>query len=238
MATILIVDTCGTFGGIAVGRWAEGGSADGDSSLSGVQVLAERVLPGRETQERLMTALAEVLRESSLQPADLDVLAVVAGPGSFTGVRIGMAAVKGLAEALGKPVIAVSRLAVLAAQAGSTGSVQAWIDAGRGDVFAGHYRDGVCRSEAMLHGLDALAGVHAPDIVVVMEEGLPKPPQGVLRVPAVGVHEALPLAVAKARAGQFADTALLDANYLRVPDAELARLAKVLAAASEAASAR
>jgi tRNA threonylcarbamoyladenosine biosynthesis protein TsaB len=237
MATILIVDTCGTFGGIAVAAWADTKASE-DGSLPGLRVLAERVLPGRETQERLMTALAEVLREASLQPADLDVLAVVAGPGSFTGVRIGMAAVKGLAEALGKPVVAVSRLAVLAAQGDCAGSVHAWIDAGRGDVFAGHYRDGVCLSEAMLHGPEALLGVHASDIVVVMEEGLPEPPYGALRVPAVGVHEALPLAVAKAQAKQFADTALLDANYLRVPDAELARLAKLLAAASEAATAR
>ena len=238
MPTMLIVDTCGTYGGVALAAWADAESAKVCTSLPDLQVLAERELPGRETQERLMTALAEVLRESSLQPADLDVLAVVSGPGSFTGVRIGMAAIKGLAEALGKPVVAVSRLAVLAAMAGRSGSVQAWIDAGRGDVFAGHYRDGVCLGEVMLHGTDALAGVHASDVVVVMEDGLPEPPQGALRVPAVGLREALPLAVSKARAQQFADIALLDANYLRVPDAELARHAKLLAAASEAAPAR
>lgn len=176
-----------------------------------------------------MTALAEVLHEADLRPADMDALAVVSGPGSFTGVRIGMAAVKGLAEALGKPVVAVSRLAVLAALAGEAGPVQAWIDAGRGDVFAGYYHGGVCLREIMLHGSDAVAAVHAGDTVVVMEDKLPEPPNGAVRVPPVGVREALPLAVAKAHAGQFADTALLDANYLRVPDAELSRRARVAA---------
>ncbi len=230
MPTMLIVDTCGFGAGVAIAAWTYDDSAS-------LRVLAERVLPGRETQERLLTALAEVLQESSLQPAELDMLAVVSGPGSFTGVRIGMAAIKGMAEALNKPVVAVSRLAVLGAQAGHAGPVQAWIDAGRGDVFAGYCLDGICLREAMLHGADALRGVHGSE-VVVMEDGLPEPPQGVLHVPPVGVREALPLAVAKAQAEQFADTALLDANYLRVPDAELSRQAKVLAAESQAAAAR
>ena len=231
MATMLIVDTCGPTGGVAIACWDE----HCNDLPPHVQVLADRTMPGRGTQERLMSALAEVLLESSLQLLDLDVLAVVSGPGSFTGVRIGVAAVKGLAEALGKPIVAVSRLAVLASQAGEAGPVQAWIDAGRGDVFAGCYRNGVCLSEAMLHGPVALAGVQAPDVVVVMEDGLPAPPHSAIRVTPVGVRQALPLAIAKAQASQFADIALLDANYLRVPDAELARQAKHLAAALEAA---
>ena len=231
MPTLLIVDTCGVSGGVAIAAWDEAG-AHPEAGSEPPRVLAERTLPGRETQERLMTALTEVLHETSLQPADLDVLAVVSGPGSFTGVRIGMAAIKGLAEALDKPVVAISRLAVLAAQANTPESVQAWIDAGRGDVFAGRYRSGICLGEAMLHGADAVASVSPSEVVIVMEDKLPEPPHGALRVAPVSVREALPLAIHAAQAKQFADTALLDANYLRVPDAELARQARLLAAAA------
>lgn len=234
---MLIVDTCGLSGGVAIAAWDAAREPESGDPLPSPHIVAERDLPGRETQERLMSALAEVLQEADLQPADLDVLAVVSGPGSFTGVRIGMAAIKGLAEALGKPVVAVSRLAVLAAQAGSTGAVHAWIDAGRRDLFVGRYRGGVCLGESMLHGADALAALHPSDTVVMMEDGVAEPHRGV-RVPPVGFREALPLAIAKAQAGLFADTALLDANYLRVPDAELARRAKALAAANDGATAR
>jgi tRNA threonylcarbamoyladenosine biosynthesis protein TsaB len=237
MPTMLMLDTCGSFGGVAIAAWDEAQAPPHSDSLPSRRILAERILPGRETQERLMTALGEVLQEATLRPVELDVLAVVAGPGSFTGVRIGMAAVKGLAESLAKPVVAVSRLAVLAAQAGSAGPVWAWIDAGRGDVFAGHYRDGVCLGETMLHGTDAIAGVKASEMVIVMEDNLPELRHGALRVAPVSFREALPLAVLKAGAKQFADVALLDANYLRVPDAELAQRARAIAAATEAPSA-
>ena len=234
---MLLADTCGLLGGVAVAAWNEAGSPVG-GAIPEVTILAERMIPGRETQERLMNAVAEVLHEASLQPLNLDALAIVTGPGSFTGVRIGMAAVKGLAEALDKPVVAVSRLAVLAAQAGSPGAVWAWIDAGRGDIFAGHYRDGVCLGETMLRGADALASVGPAEIVIVMEANLAEVPRGTIRVAPVGVREALPLAMAMVQANQFADIALLDANYLRVPDAELALRARTLALANAASAER
>jgi len=209
---MLIVDTCGAEGGV--------GLADG------LRLLAERVLPGRETQERLMVALGEVLAEAGRDVADVDVLAVVTGPGSFTGVRIGLAAVKGLAEAIGKPVVALSRLQVLAAQ--RSGNVEAWLDAGRGDVFVGRYAEDGTGVEQMLHGVDAVAA--ASGRVVVVEEKLLELMPSAELVEAVGVREALPLAVAKSERGAFADVALLDANYLRVPDAELALRARMAAA--------
>ncbi len=211
---MLLVDTCGAQGSV------------GAACLEGSPELrAERVLPGRETQERLMTAIADVLADSGIHLSDLDVLAAITGPGSFTGVRIGLAAIKGLAEALGKPAVALSRLQVLAAQAGQAGPVQAWIDAGRGDVFVGRYRDGLCLGEQMLRGHDAALLIKHGDRVVVTEERLASLYPAAARVASVGVREALPLAWSKAAAGDFADVALLDANYLRVPDAELARRA-------------
>ena len=216
---MLLIDTCGSTGGVAI---AELPRVATDASP---RLAALRVLPGRATQERLMTALAEVLRENDLRAAELDVLTVVTGPGSFTGVRIGLAAVKGLAESLEKPVVAISRLAVLAAQGGKSSIVQAWMDAGRGDVFVGRYRQGECLSEVMMHGADAIANVSDAEPVLAMEGLTAGLHPAIQYVPEHDLHAVLPLAVHAVQAGTFADVALLDANYLRVPDAELHRRA-------------
>jgi tRNA threonylcarbamoyladenosine biosynthesis protein TsaB len=216
MRWMLVIDTCGNAGGVALVELFASGAK--------YRVAAERMLPGRETQEQLMLSIAEVLAVEGLTPGAVDVLGVVTGPGSFTGVRIGLAAVKGLAEALGSPVVAVSRLAVLAAQADTAGAVTAWLDAGRSDVFVGRYVDGVCHGEWMATGSDAVEALAAGEPLVVMEETLASRAVAARIVPAVGVREALPLLVQRVQARNFADIALLDANYLRVPDAELARL--------------
>jgi tRNA threonylcarbamoyladenosine biosynthesis protein TsaB len=219
MAWLLVVDTCGEGGGVGVAR------VDGAVAA----LIAARALPGRETQERLMVALDEVFAAAGIAAAELDAIAVVHGPGSFTGVRIGLAAAKGLAEALGLPVIAVSRLESLASRlfldGGPVKTVQAWLDAGRGDVFVGRYRGAECLGEVMLPGAAALESV-GDEPVVVMEERLAALLPGAVVVEPVGVREALGPALRKFVAGEFADVALLDANYLRVPDAELALRAR------------
>ncbi len=225
---MLLLDTCGAMGGVAVARL-------GDGTQKPAELVAERLLPGRETQERLMAAIAEVLAEAGLEAGRLDVVAVVTGPGSFTGVRIGLAAAKGLAESLGIPLVAISRLAVLAAQAGNTGEVQSWIDAGRGDIFVGRYSAGVCLDERMLPGVAAVEA--AGENVLVMEERLAALLPGAILVQPVSVRQALPLVAELARKGQFADAALLEANYLRVPDAQLALEAAKLEVASAGAKA-
>lgn len=209
MPRLLLIDTCGEGGGIAIAA---------DETL-----LAHRELPGRETQERLMTALEEVLAEAALSLQQLDAVAIVTGPGSFTGVRIGLAAAKGLAEATGLPLIALSRLAVLAAQATASTS-QAWIDAGRSDVFV--------RSNGTEQMLPIAAAIEAAanHEVVLMEDRLTLVVPGALKVAPVGVAQALPLALKAFHQRNFADAALLEANYLRVPDAELALRARLAAA--------
>ncbi len=222
MAWLLLLDTCGEGGGVGLAR------VDGAKAA----LVAERSLPGRETQERLMVALDEVFGEAGVTGSELDAIAVVHGPGSFTGVRIGLAAAKGLADALNLPLIAISRLESLASRwyvargpESLHETVQAWLDAGRGDVFVGRYRGAVREEEVMLPGSAALAAA-GDGPVVVMEDRLAELLPRALRVSPVGVREALGIALRKLVAGEFADTALLDANYLRVPDAELALRAK------------
>jgi tRNA threonylcarbamoyladenosine biosynthesis protein TsaB len=154
----------------------------------------------------------------------LTAIVVVHGPGSFTGVRVGVSAAKGLSEAGGVPVIAVSQLALLAAKAGEVeGSVCAVLDAGRGEFYCGIYVGRHCEREALLdsEGVEsASAGVAA---VVVCEEQVAEALRDLRPglVPEPGAADALSFAVERVRARSFDDVARLDANYLRRTDAEI-----------------
>jgi tRNA threonylcarbamoyladenosine biosynthesis protein TsaB len=103
-------------------------------------VEAALTLTGRRRHvETLTPALEHLLGQVSLTPAQVDVVAVDTGPGLFTGLRVGVAAAKGLAQALGIGVVGASSLEILtegAAAAGLRGTVVSCIDARRGEVFA------------------------------------------------------------------------------------------------------
>ena len=87
--------------------------------------------------ERLPLDLMRVLDEAGRALDAVDLLAVITGPGSFTGLRVGIAAVQGLAMATGRMIVPVSAFEALAAAAGDgTSLVGAWVDAQRGEVFA------------------------------------------------------------------------------------------------------
>ena len=105
---------------------------------AGVQ--AEFALTGRRRHvETLTPALEHLLGQVALAPADLGVVAVDIGPGLFTGLRVGVAAAKGLALSLGIGVVGATSLDILAAAAAGTGHrglVLACVDARRGEVFA------------------------------------------------------------------------------------------------------
>lgn len=89
----------------------------------------------------LLVGIDALCAQHAIAPAAFDAIAVGAGPGSFTGLRIGMATAKGIAFAAGKPLWAVSSLAALAFDA-KHATVAAVLDARRGEVFAGCYREG------------------------------------------------------------------------------------------------
>jgi tRNA threonylcarbamoyladenosine biosynthesis protein TsaB len=104
-------------------------------------VLAQaRVVTAEGHSRWLLPAVAALLQGLGLDPGGLDLLAVTTGPGSFTGQRVGLGSVQGLALASGRPCLGLATLDVLAASAaGSSGTIVALMDAFRGEVYAGVY---------------------------------------------------------------------------------------------------
>jgi tRNA threonylcarbamoyladenosine biosynthesis protein TsaB len=110
--------------------------------LRGGELLAERAgEPGGTGAGQLLPAIDALLRGAGVAAADVEAFAVAVGPGSFTGLRVGVATVKGLAFGSGRPVAAVPTLAALA-RAGAEGSLPcvALLDARRGELYAAGYR--------------------------------------------------------------------------------------------------
>jgi tRNA threonylcarbamoyladenosine biosynthesis protein TsaB len=208
---LLLIDTCGSEGSVALA----------DSS----GVIAKETLPGRSASERLIPVLREMLKSAGWSLGELTAIVVVHGPGSFTGVRVGVSAVKGLSEAGGVRVIAVSQLALLAAVAGDdvAGEVCAVLDAGRGEFYCGVYVGRRCVREALLDREGVVSASAGATRVVVweerVEESLADLRPRLVREP--GAEDALPFAVERIAAGSFDDVAALDANYLRRTDAEI-----------------
>lgn len=215
---ILLIDTCGATGSVAL--------ADTDSESV---VVASATLPGRTASERLVPAIKDLAARGGIGLPSLDAVAVVHGPGSFTGVRVGLSAAKGLCEALGLSLVAISRLAVLAhlAQAAAGTRIYTLLDAGRGEFYVGVYVDGNRLREALLTRDELLAVVDSnaaqAHIVVGCE---PVVVQALVAlhprlVAESAAEDALPLALGRIRQHDFDDAATLDANYLRRTDAEI-----------------
>jgi tRNA threonylcarbamoyladenosine biosynthesis protein TsaB len=225
---VLGVDSCGPTGSVALAR-VEGGRA---------RILGQTELAGRSYSATLVSAVGELLTESNVKLGDLGAIVVVNGPGSFTGVRVGLSVVKGLAEPGQIPVVAVSRLAVLAAKAGVEAAA---LDAHRHEVFlrlgCGTARELLVGAEDLCHispvpkgegPFDRLrAGSGAPDVVAVCDEAAESllarawPGATVVRTAAPTAGDAIELCLPRVLDRDFADLALLDGHYLRRSDAEI-----------------
>ena len=123
--TILALDTTSEFGSLAI--------------RSGGRTVVETTIHAPEGFSHLLfPAIERLLADAGVRLADIDCFAAAAGPGSFTGVRIGLSAVKGLAAATGKPVAGISNLRALSAF-GNSLLRAVTLDARRGDVYAAVY---------------------------------------------------------------------------------------------------
>jgi tRNA threonylcarbamoyladenosine biosynthesis protein TsaB len=193
---VLVIDTCGEVGSVAL--------------CNGELVVAAEMLVARGSSSALLPAVARLLAVQGWGLAELDGVGVVSGPGSFTGVRVGLAAAKGLCEAAGLPLAAVSRLEVLADAAGLQDGC-AVLDAGRGEI----YLRVVAAGKEMLCGLDEARGIAAGGRVVVAEERMLEAFAGMqVEVVALRAELAPPVVLRELRAGA-GDAALIDANYVR-----------------------
>jgi tRNA threonylcarbamoyladenosine biosynthesis protein TsaB len=175
-------------------------------------VLGERV----SQAVRVLEDADDLLREAGRDQSDLSALAVGTGPGSFTGLRLGLAAARGLAFALELPVAGVSTLRALAA--GSPGALPV-IDAGRREVFTLDGGEPIC-AEPQTLDLEpgtVCVGDGAVRYRTVLEE------RGA-SVPAADDERHLPLArFHAALASGFGPAEEVEPLYLRVPDAEKSR---------------
>lgn len=211
---LLAIDTCGPTGSIALGQ----------VSNDDVHILGETTLGGQRPSETLVGSACEMLRMAGLQLPQLGAIVAVNGPGGFTGVRVGLAAVKGLAESAQIPVVAVSRLEVMAAKAGVESAA---LDAHRHEVFLRlALPDGQARE--LLAGAAELAAIDPmPQRTAVCDEVAAEllqaawPDVELVRVNAPTAADAIRLCAARAASGEFVDLALLDGNYLRRSDAEI-----------------
>ncbi len=163
-------------------------------------VLGSVALEGKGSRnEKLLPAIDWLLTEASVDRREIDLYAVTRGPGSFTGVRIGLATVQGMALALGRPVCAMSTHEAIA-PSGSRSAVAD--DAGRGEFYVSIYDDG--------------REVEAPHLA-------PEKPQGAII--AADLHDVAircaqrALAIARAdRLGEYADATPI---YVRLAEADV-----------------
>jgi tRNA threonylcarbamoyladenosine biosynthesis protein TsaB len=221
---LLVTDTSGRNGSVALVRV--------EPDPHKVEVLEVASLTGGMFSAQLVPQIAALLCNHGFRKTDIDAFVVVSGPGSFTGLRVGLAAIKGLAEILKKPIAPVSLLELVAIASRAEGRVAAALDAGRGEVYVGEYEVGgesakvaherlLTKDEFLSAG--KLATVATPDeklAAVARAAGL-----SVFSVATPGAAEIARLGWRKLRAGATVTPEQLEANYIRRTDAEI--LAKV-----------
>jgi tRNA threonylcarbamoyladenosine biosynthesis protein TsaB len=216
---LLITDTSGRNGIVAVARALQAGKQDQ------IQILESVPLSGGTFSAQLVPQIAALLEKHGLSKRQIDAFVVVSGPGSFTGLRVGLAAIKALAEILQKPIVPVSFLEVVARAAGIDGRIIALLDAGRGQLYSGEYEISGARAqliqehliarEALPH-LSRAVAISTPDATLAglsREAGL-----RTFELKAIPPEMIAVLGWSKLGDGEIASPEQLDANYVRRSD--------------------
>jgi tRNA threonylcarbamoyladenosine biosynthesis protein TsaB len=217
---LLVVDTSGKNGCVALAR--------AESTAESVKVIEEVPLTGGTFSAQLVPQIAGLLTKHGFDKGDVGAFVVVSGPGSFTGLRVGLAAIKALAEILQKPIVPVSLLEIVALASGAQGRVLGALDAGRGEVYVGEYEvtsDGVRLVQEQLLTKDEFVAAVAGRVVATPDEIL----AGGLRGSDISVSTVAPIRaemIAKVgyhrlQSGESVSPAQLEANYIRRSDAEI-----------------
>ena len=221
---LVAVDTSGRNGSLALVR------AEADV----FETLAFEHLEGRMYSAQLIPALQHALDQAHLKTADLDGFVVASGPGSFTGLRVGLSTVKGLAEVTGKPIAAVSVLEAAARVTNVDSRVLLALDAGRKQSFVGDYNLQAKTGKELLLTWEQFfelakssnTPAFSPDLALREAAALHK--LCVNEVIAPQADTFARIGYEKLIAGDTTSAELLEANYLRASDAELFSLPKLL----------
>jgi tRNA threonylcarbamoyladenosine biosynthesis protein TsaB len=222
---ILAIDTSGQAGGITLAE-ADGGS---------FRMIESAAIAGGTFSAQLIPTLAALLKKHGYGVKDLGGFAVASGPGSFTGLRVGLSAIKGLAETLQRPIATVSVLEALASLADREGKIAATMDAGRKEVFLGIFEKYPEKSdyamakqrEEILSQQDFLAALEAEEPVSAVTSDAALAELAAIAGSAVMVvrrptsEDIARIGARKLLVGETISVEALDANYLRRSDAEI-----------------
>jgi tRNA threonylcarbamoyladenosine biosynthesis protein TsaB len=207
---------------VALARAGEG------SKPNEVEVIEESPLAGGTFSAQLVPQIAALLAKHGFSKADIGAFVVVSGPGSFTGLRVGLAAVKALAEILQKPIVSISLLEIVALASRTQGRVVAALDAGRGEVYVGEYEVEGSSAQLIrerLRSRDEFLKTARESSAVTPVEALVAAAQGAgISVIAVAPPDAAMIARLgwrKLQAGETCSPEKLEANYIRRTDAEI-----------------
>ena len=220
---LLSADTSGRQGSIALARGEAAGTC---------QVIEVAPLAGGTFSAQLVPHIAALLSRHGFTRTDIGAFAVASGPGSFTGLRVGLAAIKGLAEILLKPIATVSLLEAVAVGAGMPGKILAILDAGRSEVYAGEYEvtgeSAQVVSERLVKREDLFAQIQqspAHSSLATSDKSLAEAARSaglsVSLVEPVDAGTIARLGWRKIQQGQTVSPETLGANYIRRTDAEI-----------------
>ena len=216
---LLATDTSGKHGSIALAR----GNSDGSCNVIEVVPLA-----GGTFSAQLVPQIADLLAHHGFSKSDIGAFVVASGPGSFTGLRVGLAAIKALAEIVGKPIAALSLLEGIALSGGVQGKVAAVLDAGRGEVYVGEYEvaghSAKVLSEDLLTKEEAWGRVQSSRVITsdrVLAEVARAAGLTTSLIEPVDAGKLADVAWRKIGSGDTVSSEELEANYIRRSDAEI-----------------
>lgn len=219
---ILGIDTSGKSGGVTLA----------ESEAGNFRVLGSSAIEGGTFSAQLVPTVAKLLQQNNLHARAIGGFAVTSGPGSFTGLRVGLSAVKGLAEVLQKPIVTVSLLEALATFSTEDGRVMTALDAGRSEVFCGAYdvRHGRAKPviEQLLSESEFVVEAGKPGVRLILTSDAAVAEKFTAAVvPKVNVVQRpsssmiAKIGALKLLSGETTTVESLDANYLRRSDAEI-----------------
>jgi tRNA threonylcarbamoyladenosine biosynthesis protein TsaB len=223
---IVAIDTSGKNGSLALVRFHVGA----DESCGKFEALEVVSLAGGNYSAQLVPQLAALLDRHGIAKTAVDAYAVASGPGSFTGLRVGLSTVKALADATNKPIASITVLEAVAWQVESAGPILVVLDAGRKQVFVSEFlAEGRHRTPLSEHLVDLtvfaeqLKGQSAPVFTPDAHIAQALLPSGrmVTVVPPPMADLYARIGAERILAGHTVTPAELDANYIRRTDAEI-----------------